>query len=58
MFDTLKGRLGLERRETRTLTEVYARVGAKLLAFAAGIRHNWLTDASCIRPLAAYGHEE
>ncbi len=56
VFDTLKGQLGLERHGGRTLAGVYARVGAKLLALAAGIWHNWLIDAPRKRSLIAYDH--
>lgn len=56
VFDTLKGQLGLERHGGRTLAGIYARVGAKLLALAAGIWHNWLIDAPRKRSLTAYDH--
>jgi hypothetical protein len=56
VFDTLKGQLGLERHGGRTLAGVYARVGAKLLALAAGIWHNWAIDAPRKRSLIAYDH--
>lgn len=56
VFDTLKGQLGLERHGGRTLAGLYARVGAKLLALAAGIWHNWLIDEPRKRSLIAYDH--
>lgn len=56
VFDTLKGQLGLEQHGARTLEGLYARVGAKLLAMAAGIWHNWKTDAPRKRSLIAYDH--
>lgn len=40
VFQTMKGQLGLERHGGRTLPGVCARIGARLLALAAGIRHN------------------
>ncbi|EPR77362.1 Mobile element protein [Leifsonia rubra CMS 76R] len=56
VFDTLKGQLGLERHGGRTLAGVYARVGAKLLALAAAIWHNWAINAPRKRSLIAYDH--
>lgn len=56
VFDTLKGQLGLEAHGARTIEGVYARVAAKLLAMAAGIWHNWRTDAPRKRSLIAYDH--
>lgn len=56
VFDTLKGQLGLEQHGGRTLAGVYARIGAKLLALAAGIWHNWLINAPRKRSLIAYDH--
>lgn len=56
VFDTLKGQLGLERHGGRTLAGVYARVGARLLALATGIWHNWLINAPHKRSLIAYDH--
>lgn len=56
VFDTLKDQLGLERHGGRTAGGVYARVGAKLLALAAAIWHNWLIDAPDKRSLTAYDH--
>lgn len=56
IFDTLKGQLTLEAHGGRTLAGVYARVAARLLAMAAGIWHNWRTDAPIKRSLIAYDH--
>ena len=56
VFDTLKGQLGLEEHGGRTLDGVYARVGARLLALAAGIWHNWRINAPRKRSLIAYDH--
>jgi hypothetical protein len=56
VFDTLKGQLGLEAHGARTIEGVYARVAAKLLAMAAGIWHNWKTNAPRKRSLIAYDH--
>jgi hypothetical protein len=56
VFDTLKGQLTLEQHGGRTLQGVKARVGARLLALAAGIWHNWLIDAPRKRSLIAYDH--
>jgi transposase len=56
VFDTLKGQLGLEQHGGRTLAGVYARVGARLLALAAGIWHNWRINAPRKRSLTAYDH--
>lgn len=41
VFWTCKGQLGLERHGARTLPGLCARVGARLLALAAGLWHNW-----------------
>lgn len=56
VFDTLKGQLTLEDHGGRTITGVYSRVAARLLALAAGIWHNWHTDAPTKRSLIAYDH--
>lgn len=56
VLDTLKGQLGLEHHGGRILAGVYARVGAKLLALAAGIWHNWRINAPRKRSLIAYDH--
>ncbi len=56
VFDTLKGQLTLEDHGGRTPAGVYSRVAARLLALAAGIWHNWLTDAPAKRSLIAYDH--
>lgn len=54
IFDTLKGQLTLEEHGGRTLAGVYARVGARLLALAAAIWHNWHIGAPIKRSLIAY----
>ena len=54
IFDTLKGQLTLEAHGGRTLTGVHARIGARLLALAAAIWHNWHTGAHVKRSLIAY----
>ena len=54
VFDTLKGQLTLEEHGGRTLAGVYARVGARLLALAAAIWHNWNIGAPIKRSLIAY----
>lgn len=54
IFDTLKGQLSLEEHGGRTLSGVYARVAARLLAMAAAIWHNWKTNATTRRSLIAY----
>jgi hypothetical protein len=41
VFWTCKGQLGLERHGARTLPGLCARVGMRLLALAAALRHNW-----------------
>ena len=56
VFDTLKGQLTLEQHGGRTLAGVYARVGARLLALAAAIWHNWQINAPSKRSLIAYDH--
>lgn len=56
VFDTLKGQLTLEDHGGRTPAGVYSRVAARLLALAAGIWHNWLTNAPAKRSLIAYDH--
>ena len=56
IFDTLKGQLTLEDHGARTLAGVYARVGARLLALAAAIWHNWQINATSKRSLIAYDH--
>lgn len=56
VFDTLKGQLGLEAHGARTIEGLYARVAAKLLAMAAGIWHNWKTNAPRKRSLITYDH--
>lgn len=56
VFDTLKGQLTLEDHGGRTLTGVYSRIAARLLALAAGIWHNWQIGAQNKRSLTAYDH--
>lgn len=47
VFDTMKGQLTLQDHGGRTTSGVYSRVAGRLLA-AAGIWHNWLTEASAL----------
>lgn len=56
IFDTLKGQLTLEHHGGRTLAGVYTRIGARLLALAAAIWHNWRINAPVKRSLIAYDH--
>ena len=56
VFDTMKGQLTLEDHGGRTITGVYSRVAARLLALAAGIWHNWLIGEPTKRSLIAYDH--
>lgn len=56
VFDTLKGQLTLEQHGGRTLTGVYSRIAARLLALTAAIWHNWLINAPNKRSLIAYDH--
>ncbi|MBB6440268.1 hypothetical protein HNQ79_006783 [Streptomyces candidus] len=56
VIDTLKGQLSLEQHGGRTPAGVFARTGQRLLALAAGIWHNWTTDAAVKRSLIAYDH--
>lgn len=53
-FWTCKGQLGLEHHGARTLPGLGARIGLRLLALAAGIWHNHLTNQPR-RAFAAYG---
>lgn len=53
VFGTCKGQLGLERHGARTLPGLGARIGLRLLALAAGLWHNHLTQQPG-RHLAAY----
>jgi len=55
VFWTCKGQLGLERHGARTLPGLCARVGARLLALAAGLWHNWELGEPG-RHLTAYAH--
>ena len=56
IFDTLKGQLGLEHHGARTMQGLLAKIGAKLLAMAAAIWHNWNIGAPHKRSLIAYDH--
>ena len=56
VFATLKDQLGLEQHGGRTCQGVGTRVAQRLLALAAGIWHNWATDAERKRSLTAYDH--
>lgn len=53
---TLKGQLGLEDHGGRTPAGVFTRVAQRILAMAAGIWHNWVTDVAAKRSLIAYDH--
>lgn len=55
VFWTCKGQLGLERHGARTLPGLCARVGLRLLALAAGLRHN-AEIGQPRRCFSAYGH--
>lgn len=55
VFDTLKGQLSLERHGARMMPGLLARVVIRLLALAAGIRHNQLAG-TWDRSLIAYDH--
>lgn len=55
VFDTLKGQLSLERHGARTMPGLMARIAVRLLALAAGLRHNQLAG-SWDRSLIAYDH--
>ena len=55
VFDSLKGQLSLERHGARTLGGLVARVAQRLLALAAGLRHNQLAG-EWGRSLTAYDH--
>ncbi len=52
----MKGQLTLENHGGRTITGVYSRVAARLLALAAAIWHNWLIGEPTKRSLIAYDH--
>lgn len=54
VFATCKGQFGLERHGARTLPGLCARVGLRLLALAAGLRHN-AEIGQPGRHFAAYG---
>src|SRR2546423_346151 len=55
VFWTVKGQLGLERHGARSLPGLCARVGLRLLALAAGLRHN-AEIGQPGRCFSAYGH--
>ena len=55
VIDTLKGQLSLERHGARTLGGLIARITQRLLALAAGVRHNQLAG-TWDRSLVAYDH--
>lgn len=52
----MKGQLTLEDHGGRTISGVYSRIAARLLALAAGIWHNWAIGAPNKRSLIAYDH--
>lgn len=54
VIDTFKGRLSLEQCGGRIPAGVFARTAQRLLALAAGIWHNWTTNAKIERSLIAY----
>lgn len=54
-LDKLKSQLSLERHGARTMPGLLARVVIRLLALAAGIRHNQLAG-TWDRSLIAYDH--
>lgn len=56
VFDTLKGRLDLERHAGRTITGVCCRITQRILALTAAIWHNSLTNAPVLRSLTPYDH--
>lgn len=56
IIDTLKGQLSLEHHGARSLAGVTARINQRILAMAAAIWHNWLTNAPVKRSLTAYDH--
>jgi Transposase DDE domain len=56
IINTAKSQLSLERHGGRTPAGVMARVAQRVLALAAAIWHNWLTDAPVKRSLIAYDH--
>jgi len=53
---TLKGQLSLEGHGARTPQGLFTRIAQRLLALAAGIWNNWMTDAANKRSLIAYDH--
>ncbi|MFF2927644.1 IS982 family transposase [Streptomyces celluloflavus] len=54
VFDPLKGRLSLEQHGGRTSAGVHSRTGQRLLALAAGIWHNWTSNAKTKHSPIAY----
>nr|WP_197048785.1 hypothetical protein [Streptosporangium roseum] len=54
--DTLKGQPDLEDHGGRSFRGVTIRVAQRVLAMAAAIWHNHMTNAPIIRSLIAYGH--
>jgi hypothetical protein len=52
----LKGQLDPERHGRHTPHGVLTRVAQRLLAIAAGIRHNWTTGVTSKRSLTAFDH--
>ncbi|MGW6786634.1 IS982 family transposase, partial [Streptomyces sp. NPDC054987] len=50
------GQLDLERHGARTPSGVLARVGQRILALTAAIRHNRANGTSITRSLVAYDH--
>ena len=54
--DTLKGQLDLELHGGRSIDGVGARVGQRLLAMTAAIRHNRAAGQPVTRSLIAYDH--
>jgi hypothetical protein len=56
IFDTLKGQLDLELHGGRSIDDVGARIGQRLLAMTAAIWHNRATGQPITRSLTAYDH--
>jgi hypothetical protein len=56
IIDTVNGQLSLEQHGGRTPAGVFVRVAQRVLALAAAIWHNWVTDAPVKRSLIAYDH--
>lgn len=55
-FDILKGQFGFGHHESRTLEGLHTHVASNLLALAAGIWHNGITNTHHKRSLTAYDH--